>query len=197
MATDDIELKKLLVMLLLRGQKPVGRYRLKELLDMQAHEGIVKRILADLTKQGKVKPTRSGSVLTEIGEARVNKFLQEHGIVALEQVDLRKAGIGPESSVIQIRDRKITVPVLNLRDKAIRTGAEGALILTYDKGRLGDSSAYVDLSEKHPEIMRILETQLQLREKDVVMVGFASTFTRALTGILSIGLELAGSENEK
>lgn len=190
------ELKTLLLLLLLRKEKMIGRYRLKNMLEMQQHEGVVRRILEDLTDKQCIKPTRSGCMLTETGEEYVTSFLREKGIVLVEQKDLRGAKIGPESVVIQLRNKKLTMSILGLRDIAVKMGAKGAVILAYKNRELGDPSAYRKLSARHPEINRVLKRNMELKEDDYVIVGFADTYPRALEGALAVGLEIDKSENE-
>jgi len=48
---EDVDLRTLLLLLLLRKERMIGRYRLKEMLDMQRHEGVVRRMLEDLIER--------------------------------------------------------------------------------------------------------------------------------------------------
>jgi len=194
---EEMDLKTLLLLLLLRKEGMIGRYRLKEMLDMQRREGVVRRMLEDLTERRWVRPTRSGCVLTEEGEKAVGKLLRERGMVDAKQVDLRGVDIGPESALVQLRNRRITGSILTLRDAAVKVGARGAVILTYKDGELGDPSTYRNLSTRHPEVTRILEKSLKLLEDDIVAVSFADTHPRALEGALAVALEIAKSETEK
>ncbi|MCJ7635633.1 hypothetical protein MUP77_24985 [Candidatus Bathyarchaeota archaeon] len=194
---QEKELKTLLLLLILKKEQRIGRYHLKEILDMQGHEGIVRRMLEDLKRRQWVRPTRSGCLLTQEGEEAIETFLKEKGMVHVEQIDLRGCIIGPESAVIQLRDRTIARPILTLRDSAVKVGAGGALILTYQNGELGDYLAYRSLSARHPEVTQILKNSLHLLENDIVIVGFADIYPRALEGALAIGIEIDKSENEK
>jgi len=194
---EETDLKTLLLLLLLRKERMIGRYRLKEMLDMHHHEGVVRRMLEDLTQKEWVGPTRSGCILTERGEEMVAQLLPEKGVVEVEQLDLRGVSIGPESAVVQLRNRRITGSILTLRDIAVKAGARGAVILIYKNGELGDLSTYRNLSTRHPEVTRILEKSLKLLEDDIVVVGFADTYPKALEGTLAVALEVAKSETEK
>jgi len=194
---EEMDLKTLLLLLLLRRAGMIGRYRLKEMLDMQHHEGVVRRILEDLAKRQLVRPTRSGCALTELGGNVVDKLLPEKGVVNVEHLDLRGVSIGPESAVVQLRNRRISGSILTLRDMAVKVGARGAVILTYKNGELGDPLAYRKLSARHPEVTWILEKSLKLLEDDIVVVGFADTYPRALEGALAVAFEIAKSETEK
>jgi predicted transcriptional regulator len=194
---EEIDLKTLLLLLLLRKERMIGRYRLKEMLDMRQHEGVVRRMLEDLTERQWVRPTRSGCALTEVGEKMVAELLPEKGAVEVKQLDLREVNIGPESAVVQMRNRRITGSILVLRDMAVKAGARGAVILTHKKGELGDLSTYRNLSTRHPEVTRILEKSLRLKEDDIVVVGFADTYPKALEGALAVVFEIAKSETEK
>ena len=191
---QEIDLKTLLVLLMLRKEKIMGRYRLKEILDMREHEGIVRRMLETLALGQLVRPTRSGCVLTEMGAQTVSRLLSEKGIVDVEELDLKDAGIGPESAAIQLRRKSVETSIIALRDMAVKVGARGAIILTYKEGELGDMSVYRSLSSRHPEITSRLKRSFTLLEDDVVIVGFADTYPKALQGALMVGLEIGRSE---
>jgi len=194
---EEIDLKTLLLLLLLRKERMVGRYRLKDMLGMHQHEGVVRRMLENLARRQWIRPTRSGCTLTEMGQGQVATLLQERGIVDAERIDLRGANIGPESALVRLRNKRITGSILVLRDVAVKVGAKGAVILTYKNGELGDLLAYRDLSSRHPEVTQRLEKSLELLEEDIVVVGFANTYPRALEGALAVGLEIGKSEIEK
>jgi len=194
---EDISPETLLILLLLRKEKVMGRYRLKEVLDMRDHEGVIRRMLEDLSKRKWVKPTRSGTQLTEEGDSALLDIMSSKGIVEATQLDLKNVGIGRESIVIQMRNRHAMRSVVALRDVAVTAGARGAVILTYKAGKLDDLSAYRGLSSRHPQITRSLEKSLALHEGDIVIVAFADDYPKALQGALAVGFAVDESEIEK
>lgn len=59
------QIKELLMLLVLSWEGPIGRYRLKHVIGLSEHEGLVKQMLADLQKQGYISARKSGCTLTE------------------------------------------------------------------------------------------------------------------------------------
>jgi predicted transcriptional regulator len=194
---EDISPKTILILLLLRKEKAIGRYRLKEVLDMRDHEGVIRRMLEDLANRKWVKPTRSGTQLTQEGDQALIGIMSSKGIVEATRLDLSNVGIGRESIVVQIRNRHTMRSVVALRDVAVSAGARGALILTYKGGKLDDLSAYRRLSLRHPQITSSLEKTLALQEGDIVIVAFADDYPKALQGALAVGFAVNKSEIEK
>jgi RIO-like serine/threonine protein kinase len=194
---EDISPKTILIMLLLRKEKVMGRYRLKEVLDMRDHEGVIRRILEDLARRKWVKATRSGTQLTEEGDKALVDIMSSRRIVEAKELDLNNVGIGRESIVIQMRNRHTIRSVVALRDVAVTAGARGAVILTYKGEKLDDLSAYRRLSFRHPQITRSLENSLALQEGDIVIVAFADDYPKALQGALAVGFAVDKSEIKK
>ncbi len=190
------ELMQLQLLIFLRMEKMVGRYRLKELLSIPQHEGIVRRMLRELAEKGWVSPTRSGSVLTSGGYASIEDSLQKKGIVEVKEVDLQKMGVGPKSVAVQVRQRECPCSLLSLRDEAVKAGASGAVILIHENGDLNVPLVYRSLMDRYPAILSDLETRFTLVDRDMIVIGFAETASKALTGALAIVMAIDRERNE-
>ena len=188
----DLKLLELLVFL--KMEQAVGRYRLKELLDMPQHEGIVRRMLKDLSEKGWVRPTRSGCILTTHGNVCIEESLRQKGIVDVKEVDLCRMKVGPKSIAVQVRERNCTDSLLSLRDEAVKAGAKGAVILVHGSGDLIVPSVYRSLTHRYPMVLADLKKRFALLEGDIMVVGFAEAASKALAGALAIVMAMDWNE---
>ena len=189
------ELRRLRLLVFLRMEQMVGRYRLKELLDIPQHEGIVRRMLKELSEKGWVRPTRSGSVLTNNGKAGIEESLRQKGIVDVKEVDLRRMKVGPKSVAVLVRQRNYPRSLLSLRDEAVKVGASGAVMFVHGKGDLNVPSVYRSLMHRYPMILDDLRGRVTLSDGDMIIVGFAEAASKALTGALAIIMALDRERN--
>jgi predicted transcriptional regulator len=185
------EPRLLQVLLMLKVEGPVGRYRLKALLDLEENEGVVRRILELLSSKGLVKPTRSGCILTPLGELCMNELLKQRGIVDFSEVDLTKMKVGPKSIALHIR-RPVPAKrsILDLRDEAVRMGAHGVLILAYKGTSLAIPSIKKSVANRYLPIFEGLKQRFSLVDGDNIIVVFADTRSRALSGSLAVAFAL-------
>ncbi|MFQ6075420.1 MAG: DUF4443 domain-containing protein [Candidatus Bathyarchaeia archaeon] len=187
-------LKELLLLLALKLEGPIGRYRLKEVLSLTEHEGLVRLMLEDLKNGGYASSSRAGSELTEDGERLLRTSLDGYGIVEIRDVDLEPLNVGPESVALHVRDRWIKVrSPISMRDAAVRAGAAGGMVIRYRSGHLEVPSVYPDLSEEHPELTKELLKLFDLSNGDTLIIGLSDDRWRALEGALSAAGVLSGS----
>jgi len=189
------ELRRLQLLVFLRMERMVGRYRLKELLDVPQHEGIVRRMLKELSEKGWVRPTRSGSVLTNDGKACIEESLRQKGIVDVKEVDLRRMRVGPKSIAVLVRQSDYPRSLLSMRDEAVKAGASGAVIFVHGNGDLNVPSVYGSLMHRYPMILGDLRGRFTLLDGDMIVVGFAEAASKALTGALAIIMALDRERN--
>jgi len=189
------ELRHLQLLVFLKMEQMVGRYRLKELLDIPQHEGIVRRMLKELSEKGWVRPTRSGCVLTNDGRACIEEFLQGKGIVDVKAIDLRRMKVGPKSVAVLVRKRNCPNSLLSLRDEAVKAGASGAVILVHGRGDLNIPSVYRSLMHRYPMVLDDLRQKFTLLDGDMMVIGFAEAASKALTGALAIVIAMDRERN--
>lgn len=179
-------LKELLLLLALKMEGSIGRYRLKGVLGLSEHEGLVRLMLAELKRGGYASASRSGCELTEEGERLLRGRLASYGIVGIGDVDLEALNVGPESVALHVRDRSIEASSLILmRDAAVRAGAAGGMVIKYSEGHLEVPSVYKDLSKEDSELTEGLLKRFDLSEGDMLIIGFSDDRWRALEGALS------------
>ena len=185
------EVKELLLLLALKKAEPIGRYRLKKILDMSEYEGTVRLMLSDLEKQGIISASKKGCKLTRKGESQLAESLGAYNIAKVKQVDLRPLGLD-NSFCVHVRDRAEMIrPVALYRDAAVRAGALGAIILKYADGILAVPSVYSDFSLEHPKLTAEILQGFDFLNSDVLILGFAEDEWKALEGALAVAIEMA------
>ncbi len=186
------DLKELLMLLILKFEGPVGRYRLKGMLGLSEHEGRVKRMLADLRRGSYASSGRSGSKITAKGEALLKRHLNMYGIKDVKDLKLQPLETGPASFVIHLRGKANAVTSgIRERDAAIRGGALGAVVLTFKNGVLSVPTVYPDLSSVYPELVEEICKSFSLADGDVLIIASAENKWRALEGGLAAARALA------
>lgn len=75
------------------------------------------------------------------------------------------------------------------RDSAIMAGAEGATTLVVIDGKLIVPPDYV-IDEHDPNLAKLLHEKFNLREGDAIIIGTASTVSKAEDGALAAAFDL-------
>jgi predicted transcriptional regulator len=180
------ELKELLLLLVLKHKGPVGRYRLKHMLGMSDHEGIIKLMLADLRDDAYISTSNLGAQLTSKGEAFLVSRLKEYQIVHIKDIDYPFIEAGPFSVGVQLKGKAGAITSgMAQRDAAVRAGAIGATILTSDNGVLGIPTVYRDLSSQQPTLSTQILQSFSLTGGDVLIITSAPSRWRAFEGALA------------
>jgi len=185
------DIKNILLLIIIRREGPVGRYRLKEMLDLSHREGLVRLMLTDLKREGYLKTSKSGSELTVIGHAHIEHIFKKNDILAIKELNLQPFGIESNSFIIHLQNHPISKPVVELRDISVKAGASGAIILLFKKERLIVPTVYSDLSLDHPELANTLLYNFDLSEEDALIICFSKNKWRALEGCLAVTLFLS------
>jgi len=185
------KLKELLMLLCLKSEGPIGRYRLKDMLGLSEYEGVVKLMLSDFRKEGYVSTSKLGSKLTAKGEKLLAQRLKTYNIIDVKDFDLPDLKTGPVTVGIQIRGKADKIRFgIDERDAAVKAGAQGATVLTFKDGALRFPPILEDLSSKYPELAaKILETY-GLIDGDIIIFVSAENRWRALEGALAAALSL-------
>jgi len=184
------DLKELLLLLLLRIEGPIGRYRLKDLLDLSDHEGLVRLMLSELSRRGYVKAEKTGCSLTAVGEELLASNLSRAGIGDIHPIDLSELKLGPACVAVQVKDREKELrDGIEQRDAAVRVGARGATVLLYRGNTFSVPSVYQNLSAEYPNLAKRILDSFSLADGDALIVGFAGTTSKALEGALAAVME--------
>ena len=178
--------KDLLLLFILSSEKHVGRYVLKDMLDLQEREGVVRSKLETLKSKGFIKSNRRGSTLTKKGLEHLHSLMTAMGIIMMKKLDYDCLGVGPEAFGVQIRSFSLSeLQLLNIRDSAVKGGAKGAILFAFKNEQLTVSSLYEDLSEIDEKLSHRLQKTFNFIDGDLLIVGFNENPWRSLEGALS------------
>ncbi|MBU0763012.1 MAG: DUF4443 domain-containing protein [Candidatus Altiarchaeota archaeon] len=169
--------------LLTLHENPTGRKKLVQILGLG--EGSVRTIIKHLTEDGLIKSSSQGHKITEKGEKTVLERLRLFS--KPNAVDLRDMISGMQSLIVVYGAVKYLTNIVLLRDTALRAGADGALVLVCD-GDVKFPDSGMSISD-YPLSSEYLK-KINLREGDVVVIGFAPTVQKAEDGALAATLEL-------
>ena len=187
------ELKLLLLMIILELEGPVGRYRLKEMLDLSEQEGVVRLMLDDLKAKGLIKTRKTGCELTKAGSDYLTNTFKEHNIVKIEETGLESMSIDSEGFIFHCRGSPMPTSLTALRDVAVRNGADGAILFLYNQGTLTVPGVYSNLEQENPDITFEITGKLSLLDGDIIIVSFSKNKWRALEGGLFMAVYLKQS----
>ena len=163
---------------LLKVDKPLSRLELSKILDLG--EGTIRAILDVLKKNKLLDSNKQGHYLSAKGDAIVNKIKSN---IQIKKVDLSGVPPNKKKVALHIKNPKKIGKSYVLRDEALKNGADGALILRYDKKlRLYDSDYEQDFGE--------IENNFNLAENDVVIVAYADSHKLAEHGVLAAAINV-------
>jgi DNA-binding PadR family transcriptional regulator len=163
---------------LLRIEKPVSRSSLSESLDLG--EGTVRSILDILKEKGFLNSNTRGHYLSENGKAFVKKIKDK---MIIKEINITKLFINKKAAAIHLINPKKIEKAVILRDEAVKNGAEGALILKYNKTlEFYDSDYSEDFSD--------IEGKFNLSMDDILIIAYADSFKLSEYGALAAGMKL-------
>jgi len=181
------ELKETLILLILSLKGPVGRYRLKDMLGLSEHEGVVKLMLKELKSSEFIRSGAQGATLTRKGEMLLKKRLDKLGIAVIRDLDLKDLETGPYTVVAHLpKKASLFDSVLRYRDEAIRAGALGTTIITYKEGVLSVPMVYSNLLEVFPSAAEKLLETFNLQDGDALLVVSGVDRWKAMEGALAV-----------
>jgi predicted transcriptional regulator len=163
---------------LLKIEKPVSRSELSKMLGLG--EGTIRAILDVLKKNKLLESNKQGHFLSTKGNTIVKKIKNN---VAMKEIDLVNLPKNKKKIALHIKNPKKTGKSYILRDEAVKNGADGALILSFDgKLKFHDLDYEQDFSE--------IEKKFDLSKNDVVIVAYADSYKLAEHGALAAATEL-------
>ncbi len=163
---------------LLKIEEPVSRSELSKTLDLG--EGTIRSILDILKKNKLLQSNKQGHYLSTKGNQIVKEIKNS---IDIKQIVLNNIFPDKKKTAIHIIKPKKIEKAYMLRDEAVKNGADGAVILKYDK-KLGiyGSDYEHDFSE--------LENKFRLGKNDLVILSYANSYRLAEHGALAVAIEL-------
>ena len=147
---------------------------------LELGEGTVRTILDILKNNGLINSTQKGHSLSAEGNKILNKVRKDVGL--LEKIEYGDYKNLKSQGIIIKNAQKLENTTL-LRDKAIKNGADSALILVYD-----NKLKMPDFESK--EYFSGFEKYYSFSNGDILIAAFASSKKLAEQSALSIALEL-------
>jgi len=178
-----LEVRELVLLCLLNWLGRRGRYYLVGQTSLG--EGEVRYTLARLRDRGLVESSRGGTAITDEGREYLRRVLEGVGISMVGREDLEWL-VGKKHAVVVVYEGGLEENVLDVRDRAVRYGASGAIILKVEERRVTMPPDERDISAYLPKLSRLVrERYLEGggRERTIVM-AFADRLGDALCGAL-------------
>ena len=163
----------------LHFNKEVSRKELVASLNLG--EGTIRTILDLLKSKRLLESTKKGHFLSREGEKELSAIL---GTITVPKKSFSNE-VYPESCKIGtiLQKSKNVEETYKLRDIAVKNGADGAVILMFDKKLFAPESKFISSFTQ-------LEKEFQLSKGDVLIMGFSSNEKNAEKGALAIAAEL-------
>ncbi len=166
---------------LLRIEKPASRSYISNALELG--EGTVRSILMILKKKGLLASNNQGHSLSAKGKVIVRKIKE---ILDIKEIGPIKIFPGKKSIAVHIKIPAKVEKAFLLRDEAVKNGAEGALVLKYDKKlKFYDSDYEEDLSDIESEF-----NKADFDKNDIVIVAYANSCKLAEHGTLAAAISI-------
>ena len=111
--------KQILLLLIIQREGPIGRYRLKTLLEMVEREGVVRSMLEEYQATNIITSSRQGATLTPHGHDYLQQLLQHYRILDIQQLTIPLMSINPSTLGIHLQDcADQIVSAMDIRDIA-------------------------------------------------------------------------------
>lgn len=162
----------------LRFSKNVGRQELSR--ELELGEGTVRTILDALKSKKLLDSTKKGHFLSKKGEEAL-KHISSH--VSLPKIINTGLYPGFKKAGVHVKNVSNLKEIYKLRDMAVKNGAEGAIILKFE-GKLYAPEADYEYN------YRGLERNFELKNNDVLVIGFSGEKRSAENGALAVAIEL-------
>lgn len=160
----------------------LSRARLQELLGLG--EGSVKSMVKYMKKHGLISTSKAGSKLTGKGAGILSKV--RVFVPKICRIGLEYLSVGKINYAALLRGIKIS-GILGLRDRVVRLGGTGAVLLFYTKGRVEVPYVAEDLkSISSSDYAKICEMNPQEGDSIIIVGGEdKSSALKALGSVLS------------
>ncbi len=173
---------------IISGEEAVGRIRLSKELGLG--EGVTRTLVKHLKKEGIIKVSKYGIVLSEYGE----KLFSDLRSKISEEIEVPPSPltVGPINIAVLVRDAASVIKRgLEQRDTAIKIGALGATTLIFSRNRLTMPSVEkADVFKGISSIHKMLISKLDPKENDVILIGSGENRRLAELGAKMAAFEL-------
>jgi len=179
------EQKEALLLLAIRGERYLGRYKLVSIIGLP--DGVTRGLLLKLARKDYVSTQKFvGRSLTSKGEKRLLELLTKLNVHAIKELEVDDLSLGPKSVVAHVRDGARSVRSgIEQRDAAIKAGAAGAITIIYHDGKFLLPPDRFDISDKNQAISDRLRKEFELSEGDALVIGSGEDKWKAMEGAIA------------
>jgi predicted transcriptional regulator len=165
---------------------PIGRVKLSKTLGLG--EGAIRTLIKHLEKEGLVKTSRAGIILTNSGEKLSSNL--ESRISKQIQIPQSSLTIGSFNIAICVKNAADLVKSgVEQRDAAIKVGAQGATTLIFNNGKLKMPLLNESIFKDFQSMCKLLISELAPNENDVIIIGSAKDKLTAELATIAATLE--------
>ena len=183
----------LLLALSIIAEKPVGRSKLAEELDLG--EGVARTLIGCLRDAGLIKTSKAGCFLTDKG---LRLWKECESTFKMTKIGKSELTFADYNFAILVKNRGHKVRSgMEQRDAAVMAGAKGATTMIFKKGRLIFPSTNKDVAEDFPEASTQISSLLGLKENDAIIVASSDSSCKAEYGALAAAWTLLNDNREK
>lgn len=183
-----LQLLNALIVIERRG--PIGRRALAQAL--RINDGTARGLLERLGERGIVRVDETGVTLSQKGKTSVYGLLKQMSIMKIQPLQESDLASGKYATGVHFKEKYDQgMTGIAQRDEAIKSGAQGSITIAVWGGRLvipPDNRDLRDISIKDDARLRDI---FELEDNDLVVIGFADSPDRALSGALAAALTLA------
>jgi predicted transcriptional regulator len=173
----------------LLSQKPIGRNRLAEYLDVG--DGAIRTIIKRLKDANLIVTSKGGMCLTGKGAEMWCKFEELFPQRAeIERTELTNSAFS-YAFLVKDSSRKIGSGI-DLRDAAIMGGARRAISIARRDGHLVIDSVSGIIEKAFPDAARKIQTRITAEEDDVIIIAGADSLQKAKRGAFAAAWVLIG-----
>ena len=163
----------------LRFSKKIGRKELAK--ELELGEGTIRTILEEFKSKKLLDSTKKGHSMSKKGDEMLQKIFE---IISMPK-KINAESLYPEYKKIGvlIKNAPDVNGLTKLRDLAVKSGADGAVILKYNGQIYAPESDFV-------QEYNALENYFEFKNNDILVIAFSNASRQAENGALAIAIEL-------
>ena len=150
-------------------------------------EGVARKILAGLKSRGYIETLKAGSHITEAGREFLLCNLRQRQVVGIGSFKLSELGEDVVAVVAHLRGFRYTRSIVELRDVAVKAGADGALIIYAEPEGLSLPPSDELLKKYAPKFSSMLTKKFKIKVGDAFFAPFSGEgLGYAIRGLVSM-----------
>ncbi|MHA1409739.1 MAG: DUF4443 domain-containing protein [Candidatus Odinarchaeia archaeon] len=184
------EFNSILELIAISESGRLGRYTLKNIL--QLSEGRTRSRLKKLKSEGLIEENAAGAKLSEIGRKTLNEKLNYYKIKKFLSYTGILLGVKKSHYLFQVHIKNIdqNIKFIDLRDEAIRGGAQSTVFIISKGDKLSVPGVYDDVAKNDIETANFIKNTFNVSNGDLIIISSADNKWDALRGALRVVIAL-------